>query len=379
MSLLLGRAVSFAELPVAEGATTPAGSQANEVVFSTVTGALMRWNGTSWTANLVGSAISLLAQYEASDMHATSPPNTPFTGNAISTGTIATAPANALLDPNHPGVLLARSSTTANSGYRLQTGAPLVGGVGLYFRAIVAFQTAFANNTVRLGFHDSTTSADAVDGAYLEVSATGVASFKTSNNSTRTTHGTTLTLALNTWYTVDIEYVAAVQVRCVIRDDAGTVLLDVTNTTNVPNTAARAFNAGIVGTNSGTTASDVYVIDYAGVGRKVPVAAGSSNLRTINAQTGTTYTLSASDIDDLVTLTNAAAITLTVPADSTHDIPAGAQIDLAQNGAGQVTISPAGGVTIKPSAELKTRTNGSCATLTYLGGDVWLVAGDLVA
>lgn len=63
----------------------------------------------------------------------------------------------------------------------------------------------------------------------------------------------------------------------------------------------------------------------------------------INAQTGTTYTLVASDSAKLVTLTNASAITLTIPP-SVFSV--GNQINISQMGAGQVTFAQGAGVTI---------------------------------
>jgi RAB protein geranylgeranyltransferase component A len=62
-----------------------------------------------------------------------------------------------------------------------------------------------------------------------------------------------------------------------------------------------------------------------------------------NAQTGTTYTLVASDASKLVTASNASAITITVPPSV---FVAGNQINVAQLGAGQVTFSQGSGVTI---------------------------------
>ncbi len=58
----------------------------------------------------------------------------------------------------------------------------------------------------------------------------------------------------------------------------------------------------------------------------------------INAQTGTTYTLVLTDQSKLVTLTNASAITLTVPTNASVALPIWTQVDLSQDGAGAVTI-----------------------------------------
>jgi hypothetical protein len=56
---------------------------------------------------------------------------------------------------------------------------------------------------------------------------------------------------------------------------------------------------------------------------------------TVNAQTGTTYTLVAGDNGKIVTLNNASAITVTVPS----GLGAGFNVMLVQLGAGQVTLS----------------------------------------
>jgi hypothetical protein len=62
----------------------------------------------------------------------------------------------------------------------------------------------------------------------------------------------------------------------------------------------------------------------------------------INAQTGTTYTLQASDKDKVVTLTNASAITLTVPS----GLAANFTCKIVQGGAGVVTLAPGVSATI---------------------------------
>lgn len=100
---------------------------------------------------------------------------------------------------------------------------------------------------------------------------------------------------------------------------------------------------------------------------------------TINAQTGTTYTLVLSDLGKLVTLSNAGAITLTVPLNSSVAYQIGARIDLAQLGAGQVTVAATGGVTLNGTPGLKFRAQYSAASLIKLGTDTWILVGDLAA
>lgn len=97
-----------------------------------------------------------------------------------------------------------------------------------------------------------------------------------------------------------------------------------------------------------------------------------------NAQTGTTYTLVASDSAKLVTLSNASGITLTVPPSV---FSAGNQIHIQQIGAGQVTLAQGSGVTITStgatSSAPKLRAQYSAATIICTASNTFTVLGDL--
>ena len=98
----------------------------------------------------------------------------------------------------------------------------------------------------------------------------------------------------------------------------------------------------------------------------------------INAQTGTTYTLVAGDLNDLVTLSNAGAITLTLPPSvfSANDT-----INIAQIGAGQVTLAQGAGVTINSNGAVATapklRVRYSSASIICTASNTFLVVGDI--
>lgn len=66
-------------------------------------------------------------------------------------------------------------------------------------------------------------------------------------------------------------------------------------------------------------------------------------LASVNAQTGTTYTLQASDAGRVVEITNGAAITLTLP----DSLPVGFACTVVQGGAGQITLSAGGGGSLR--------------------------------
>jgi len=100
---------------------------------------------------------------------------------------------------------------------------------------------------------------------------------------------------------------------------------------------------------------------------------------TLNAQTGTTYSLVVGDATyKLVTLSNAAAITLTVPPSL---FAIGDTINLQQIGAGQVTFAAGAGVTITStgatSAAPKLRAQFSAATVICTASNTFTVVGDL--
>jgi hypothetical protein len=193
-----------------------------------------------------------------------------FVGAAVSSGTNTTAIPAAAVDGVIPAGVFLRSSTTANGGYRYQTSS-LVGdrfGVTTHkYWCQFRWLTSFTGRLAFMGFHDSVTVADPVDGAYFKVTA-AVASAVTANNSTRTTNATTFTLSLDVVYTFDVE-VNAAGTSARFRIYAGTSatpVLDVTNTTNIPTTSARAFGTGIVATESSTTASDIGILYTQGAG-----------------------------------------------------------------------------------------------------------------
>lgn len=100
-----------------------------------------------------------------------------------------------------------------------------------------------------------------------------------------------------------------------------------------------------------------------------------------NDQTGTTYTLAASDEDKVITLSNASTITLTVPTNASVPIPVGAQFHICWLGVGQPTVALAGGVTwaVTPTPGAKLRAAGAMGTLIKKTTNTWLLTGDLAA
>ncbi len=122
----------------------------------------------------------------------------------------------------------------------------------------------------------------------------------------------------------------------------------------------RATTTGLLKATSGVLSAAVVGTDYS-----VPTAS-------INAQTGTTYTLQASDNGGIVTCSNASAITVTVPS----GLGAGFNCLVIQKGAGQITFSPSSTTVNNRQSHTKSAGQHAICTLAadvannfYLGGD----------
>lgn len=106
--------------------------------------------------------------------------------------------------------------------------------------------------------------------------------------------------------------------------------------------------------------------------------------RTINAQSGTTYTFALADGSDsgtntIVTASNSSAQTYTVPPNSSAAFAVGSQIDLCSLGSGAVTLAQGSGVTINSRNGNKTiAAQYVCVSLIKTATDTWLLFGDLV-
>jgi hypothetical protein len=99
---------------------------------------------------------------------------------------------------------------------------------------------------------------------------------------------------------------------------------------------------------------------------------------TLNAQTGTTYTLVAADSGKLVTSSNANPVTITVPPSV---FAAGEQINVQSIGAGLTSFAQGAGVTITSTGATATapilRAQYSACTIICTASNVFTVIGDL--
>lgn len=120
-------------------------------------------------------------------------------------------------------------------------------------------------------------------------------------------------------------------------------------------------------------------VDFAAI--DAAIALKSDILRKFNTQTGTSYSLQASDSGKVVLFTNSSAVTFDIPALGIVPTVGGImQVDILQFGTGKVTLVPALGVSITSKASYKS-TGGqySASTLLNVGTDSWVLFGDIIA
>ena len=145
---------------------------------------------------------------------------------------------------------------------------------------------------------------------------------------------------------------------------------------------AYAYTAGAQGTTGAQGAGAQGLTGSQGAtGAQGTTGTTGGGIAGFNAQTGTTYTLVAGDVNKLVTANNASAITITVPIStfSANDV-----VNVQQIGAGQVTFAAASGAVITSngatSAAPKIRAQYSaCSIICSVGGATpsFTIIGDI--
>lgn len=110
----------------------------------------------------------------------------------------------------------------------------------------------------------------------------------------------------------------------------------------------------------------------------LPLSTGVT--RSINAQTGTTYTFVLGDANNVVTFNNSGAQTITVPPNADVAFPAGTIIDIIGRGTGKVTVAPGSGVTIESEGSLLSLyARYSAASLVKIASNNWVLIGSLTS
>ena len=198
--------------------------------------------------------------------------------------------------------------------------------------------------------------------------------------------GDTLTVVRARAGTSAISHTAGASVKHVFTGDDATFFTAGVATADgaIPKSIVNAKGDIIAGTNDDTVArlgagtnGQVLTVDSAqSTGLKWATPATLD--LTFNAQTGTTYTLVAGDLNKLVTLSNASSINLTVP---NGVFTTGQAINVQQIGAGQVSIISDGTTVLTSTGAVSTapklRAQYSAATIICTSSNNFTVVGDL--
>ena len=132
--------------------------------------------------------------------------------------------------------------------------------------------------------------------------------------------------------------------------------------------------AGIVQLNDGYASTSTTIAPTANALKSVYELSERKAL-TINPQSGTSYTLVATDADSkMVQFTSSSSVTVTVPAST---FTAGQQINLTRYGTGSVTVQGGAGVTVNSTPSLILRARYSAATLVCIDASTFVLYGDL--
>lgn len=220
--------------------------------------------------------------------------NTGITGNvndwmtqAIGGGTITavttdiasgTPTATEALDlANHPGVISLNSGTNVNSGCQISWGHPLnatqIKG-GERFDCVF-FPVNLTNTFARIGFHDSVSATDVVDGVYFDVNiSTGNVEARVRNNSVLTKLFM-LTISQNTWYHFKIQVNNnATEASFFILDMSGVVLAQASIDSNFPLLPGRDVLPRFITARNVAGVLLLYQVDY--IGWSVPLQRGAT-------------------------------------------------------------------------------------------------------
>ena len=90
---------------------------------------------------------------------------------------------------------------------------------------------------------------------------------------------------------------------------------------------------------------------------------GSSS---INAQTGTAYTLVLADAGKVITMNNSSANVVTIPPNSSVDFPEGTELEIVMKGAGQTKITGGSGVSVDGVSTASVKVTGQYASIRVI-------------
>ena len=261
------------------------------------------------------------------------------------------------------GTAISAASTTGTGNVVLSASPTLTG-------TITAAAANFSGAISASNFSGSSSGTNTGDQTITltgDVTGSGTGSFATTL-ATVATAGTTGSSTAIPVITINAKGLTTSITTAAVVAPAGTLSGTTLNSTVV---SSSLTSVGTIAT--GVWQGSVVASTYVGLGR------------TINAQSGTTYTFALADGSSaggnpLVTASNSSAQTYTVPTNASVAFPVGTQIDVMGQGTGKVTIAAAGGVTINSKGgNLSISAQYVGVSLVKTATDTWTLLGDLIA
>lgn len=157
-------------------------------------------------------------------------------------------------------------------------------------------------------------------------------------------------------------------VLTVIQEGAGLVTL-------APGSGVTLNSRGGILTTNGANACVQLILVASNTWDVIGDLIGVGN-RSINTQTGTTYTTVLADANSIINSTSASSTTHTIPPNSSVPYPLGTELYFLQNAAGQITIAPGSGVTLTNNSSLKTRVQSCLIGAIQTTANNWTIFGD---
>lgn len=225
------------------------------------------WFDGEWIVESEKYVNTTLWDYWTENIFMVSHQMTALTGTAVTSGSVA-ASSDDLGYLQH-GVKIA-SSASANSGYRFGQAAikNFLGTIAMKCRCALMPKTSHTNRVIITGFASSSNpTTEPVNGCYFWIVG-GTVTAKTSQASTRTSHGTTYNLTIDKPYIFDVEVnAAASSVRYRIWGEQNeTAVYDQTITTNIPTGLTQGVMPVVGGIHTGAAISDIANIYKLGFG-----------------------------------------------------------------------------------------------------------------
>tara|TARA_B110000977_G_scaffold59331_1_gene80550 strand:+ start:3219 stop:3671 length:453 start_codon:yes stop_codon:yes gene_type:complete len=96
----------------------------------------------------------------------------------------------------------------------------------------------------------------------------------------------------------------------------------------------------------------------------------------VQTETGTARTLTASDQNSIISFTSSSAITVTLPVNTSEELNNGFQVRLDRDGTGTLTVVAQAGATVNSAAGLTARVRYSSVTIVKTALNVYKLTGD---